>query len=83
MILTTPAHFGATQWSMNANRTMASDDPELEKLDALLQQCLGHIDEQANRLQDEQQGFDYGELDRLDTATSDLHNLVHLSLIHI
>lgn len=61
---------------------MAHDDPELEKLTSMLQQCLGRIDEEAYRLQDTAgDTVDFGELDRLDDVTSDLQQLIETMLV--
>jgi len=61
---------------------MAHDDPELEKLTAMLQQCLGRIDEEAFRLQETGgETVDFGEIDRLDDATADLQHLIDSLLV--
>ncbi|MFN3243109.1 MAG: hypothetical protein ACE37K_16535 [Planctomycetota bacterium] len=61
---------------------MAHDDPDLEKLTAMLQQCLGRIDEEAYRLQDAAADtFDFGEVDRLDEVTADLQQLIDSLLV--
>lgn len=61
---------------------MAHDDLELQKLTAMLQQCLGRIDEEAFRLQDaDTAGFDFGEAERIDDATCELQGLVESLLV--
>ncbi|MCK5940719.1 MAG: hypothetical protein KAI24_02020 [Planctomycetes bacterium] len=61
---------------------MAHDDSELDRLSDLLRQCLGRIDEEAFRLQEnEGETFDFGELDRLDDVTVDLQQLVDSMLV--
>lgn len=61
---------------------MAHDDPELEKLTLMLQQCLGRIDEEAYRLQENGgETVDFGEVERLEDATTDLQQLIDSLLV--
>jgi hypothetical protein len=56
---------------------MATDDPNFDQLSSLLQECLGRIESETSSLAEEsEETLDYGEIDRLDGATSDLQHLI-------
>ena len=55
---------------------MASRDQDLDKLSALLGQCLGRIDEEAYRLQQDGDDVDFDTADRLEEHTSELQGLI-------
>ena len=56
---------------------MATDDPNFDQLSSLLQECLGRIESETSQLaEDADERLDYGEIDRLDGATTDLQHLI-------
>ncbi|MBX3462603.1 MAG: hypothetical protein KF830_05500 [Planctomycetes bacterium] len=61
---------------------MASREPELDHLTRLLGQCLGRIEEQAFRLQDDSwQADEHGTFAAMEDETATLHDLVDSLLV--
>lgn len=60
---------------------MASNDSDLDKLNSLLSQCLGRIDEEAYRLQQTGDEVDFETGDRLEDETATLQDLVDSLLV--
>lgn len=60
---------------------MASSDNDLDKLSSLLGQCLGRIDEEAYRLQQDGDDVDFDTADRLEDQTADLQSLIDSLLV--
>ena len=60
---------------------MASRDQDLDKLSSLLGQCLGRIDEEAYRLQQDGEDVGFDTADRLEEHTSDLQDLIDSLLV--
>ena len=60
---------------------MAYRDQDLDKLSALLGKCLGRIDEEAYRLQQEGEDVDFDIAERLEEHASELQNLVDSLLV--
>lgn len=60
---------------------MASRDQDLDKLSSLLGQCLGRIDEEAYRLQQDGEDADFGTADRFEEHTAELQNLIDSLLV--
>lgn len=58
---------------------MASRDSDLDRLSSLLGQCLGRIDEEAFRLQ--QDDLDFDQAERLEDQTAELQGLIDSLLV--
>lgn len=60
---------------------MASNDPDLDKLTALLGQCLGRIDEEAFKIQQSGDDVDFDTTERLEDETGTLQEIVESMLV--
>lgn len=60
---------------------MASRDNDLDKLSSLLGQCLGRIDEETYRLQQDGDEVHFDTADRLEDQTAELQNLIDSLLV--
>ncbi|MGK0303094.1 MAG: hypothetical protein ACI89X_003981 [Planctomycetota bacterium] len=60
---------------------MASNDRDLNKLNSLLSQCLGRINEEAFRMQEKGEDVDFDTGDRLEDETGTLQELIESMLV--